>query len=364
MVAKPARIMVGMRYLGLFVMLLVMQMAWAFPRVGVHQGFTRLVFDVPTGTQFAVGQNGNTFRIGFNGVKVAPASGAVNSYEVRDYRVAVEGNMSVAYIQIQPGVSYKIMTIPGETGQQARVVVDFVGSVPTPGEIHPVVVIDPGHGGSDPGAVGFVVEKELTLDLAFRLKRYLEARGIEVILTRETDTHLSTAKVQDLSMRAGMADPRKTLFVSIHANSAARPAQGIETYYLGRALEPGVLSLAVKENGGGEVGSQLTQQAQNSVNRIMADLIAQTNLDFSRRLASSVQGSLLQSTGGKDRGVQSAPFYVIRNARIPAILVEVGFVNHPVEGKNLATGAYRDRVVEGIGGGILNFLGDGAFVYR
>ena len=165
-------------------------------------------------------------------------------------------------------------------------------------------------------------------------------------------------------MRAGMADPRKTLFVSIHANSAARPAQGIETYYLGRALEPGVLSLAVKENGGGEVGSQLTQQAQNSVNRIMADLIAQTNLDFSRRLAYSVQGSLLQTTGTKDRGVQSAPFYVIRNARIPAILVEVGFVNHPVEGKNLTTGPYRDRVVEGIGGGILNFLGDGAFVYR
>lgn len=343
--------------------MLVAQMAWAFPRVGVHEGFTRLVFDVPTGTQFAVGQNGNTFRIGFNHLKIAPSSGVVGSYEVRSYRVVGEGNMSVAYVQIEPGVSYKIMTIPGESGQ-ARVVVDFVGSVPTPGEIHPVVVIDPGHGGSDPGAMGFVVEKELTLDLALRLKRYLEARGVEVILTRETDTHLSDAKVQDLSMRAGMADPRKTLFVSIHANSAAQHAMGIETYYLGRALEAGVLQLAVKENGGGEVGSQLTQQAQATVGRIMADLIAQTNLDFSRRLAHSVQGSLLQTTGSKDRGVKSAPFYVIRNARIPAILVEVGFVNHPVEGKNLATGPYRDRVVEGIGGGILNFLGDGAFVYR
>jgi N-acetylmuramoyl-L-alanine amidase len=221
------------------------------------------------------------------------------------------------------------------------------------------VVIDAGHGGIDPGAVGFVVEKEVTLDMALRLRQLLQKEGIEVILTRSSDTHLSPDKATDLGLRAEMAHSKRNLFVSIHVNSASNPAQGLETYYFGHSIDPGLLAQVIRENGGGELGRRLTREAQSVGERLVRDLIAQSNLKFSRQLAHLVHGAMLQATGAVDRGVRQAPFYVIRNARIPAILVEVGFANHPEEGRRLQTSAYRQALAEALARGILRFLNGG-----
>ncbi|KIQ53507.1 N-acetylmuramoyl-L-alanine amidase family protein, partial [Meiothermus taiwanensis] len=222
-----------------------------------------------------------------------------------------------------------------------------------------VVVIDPGHGGLDPGAVGFVVEKEVTLDLALRLRQLLQKEGIEVVLTRSSDTHLSPDKATDLGLRAEMANSKRNLFISIHVNSAPNAAQGIETYYFGSTLDQSLLAQVIRENGGGELGQRLTREAQSVGERLVRDLIAQSNLKFSRQLAQYVQSALVQATGAADRGVRQAPFYVLRNARIPAILVEVGFANHPVEGRRLQTSQYRQTLAEALARGILRFLNNG-----
>jgi N-acetylmuramoyl-L-alanine amidase len=223
-----------------------------------------------------------------------------------------------------------------------------------------VVVLDPGHGGTDPGAVGFVHEEGVVLDVALRTRRLLEARGIRVIMTRAADRHLSANKAADLELRAAMADSKRTLFVSIHANAAERAAQGIEVYYFGETIDQRLLSKAILENGGGALGQRLTREARSVAQRLMSDLLAQANLKFSEQLALKTLHAMVRETGAINRGIHTAPFYVIRSARIPAILVEIGFVNHPVEGKKLASSTYRDRLASGLAGGMVAFLNQGS----
>lgn len=105
--------------------------------------------------------------------------------------------------------------------------------------------------------------------------------GIRVLLTRSTDQHLSADKVADLGLRAAMADSKRTLFISIHANASKRAAQGIEVYYFGETIDQRLLSKAILENGGGSLGQRLTQEARSVAQRLMRDLLAQANLKFS-----------------------------------------------------------------------------------
>jgi N-acetylmuramoyl-L-alanine amidase len=227
----------------------------------------------------------------------------------------------------------------------------------------PVVLLDPGHGGIDPGMVGYVVEKEAVLDVALRLRRLLLREGIEVRLTREKDTHLSPDKRTDLSMRASMADSsRVNLFISIHVNaSPTRTARGVEVFYFGRAQDPRVLAQVIRENGGGEVGKRLTEEARSVTERILSDVVAQANQRFSQRLAETLGRSLSQATGSPYRGSFPGDFFVLRYAKVPAVLVEIGFGDHPVEGRNLADPDYREKVAQGLLSGVLTFLGSGAF---
>jgi N-acetylmuramoyl-L-alanine amidase len=227
----------------------------------------------------------------------------------------------------------------------------------------PVVLLDPGHGGIDPGMVGYVVEKEVVLDVALRLRRLLLREGIEVRLTREKDTHLSPDKRADLSMRASMADSSQVnLFISIHVNaSPTRTARGVEVFYFGRAQDPRVLAQVIRENGGGEVGKRLTEEAKTAAERILYDIVAQANQRFSQRLAETLGRHLSQATGSPYRGSFPGDFFVLRYAKVPAVLVEIGFGDHPVEGRNLADPDYREKVAQGLLAGILTFLGNGAF---
>ena len=176
-----------------------------------------------------------------------------------------------------------------------------------------VVIIDPGHGGPDPGAVGIggIQEKEIVLDISNRISAILEQQGVSTVLTRTSDIDL------DLAPRVELADRvRATVFVSIHANAItmARPdVNGLETYYY----------------------------------------------DSGYDLARMIHASVLQTAPIRDRGVRSARFYVLRKSSMPSVLVETGFVTGAEDAANLANSAHRQRMAEGIARGILQYIRGG-----
>ncbi len=205
--------------------------------------------------------------------------------------------------------------------------------------------------------VGYIVEKEVTLDVALRVRDLLVKRGVEVILTRDRDRDLSHDKAKDLNLRAAMANAGTVnAFVSIHVNAASPAAQGIETWVFGQLLETHNRTLAVRENGGGDLGERVTRETANVAGNLLGDLLAQSNLTYSRKLAQSVQKNLIRATGAVNRGIGTAPFRVIRDARTPAILIEVGFGTHPVEGRKLADATYRAKMAAAIADSIGDFL--------
>jgi len=362
------------RLLALF---LLVSLAFANPRLGLHEGFTRLVFDLPQGSHYRLVDREGRLTLELE-VALPTADVRVDSPELLGYRIAGK----TVELRLRPGVRVKAFVLKGTVPGTYRLVLDFqkaplpVAKKPDPPK--PVVVLDPGHGGPDPGAthafpgLGLLMEKKITLDVALRVQRILEAKGVQVILTRSSDTDLAPPaetdlwkrKLADLKKRALMADPKKTLFVSIHVNAAPHPARGVETYFLGRAADPEALRLAVWENGGGAVGKRLTRETETLTDKVLKDLLAQANLAFSEELARKIEARLSQAAGSPDRGVHSAPLYVLRYARIPAVLVEVGFINHPQEGRALATPTHRQAVAEGIAEGILQFLANGAYAFK
>ncbi len=350
-----------------------MGLALAWPRVGVHPGFTRVVFDLPTPQARYTLKEGNPIEILFPGLQMPPREEVVNSKEVASVQVLRGGEGTRVLIRTPGPVELRLERYQ----DPERLVLDLLApdkraqDPPSPSPRaqppslpKPVVLLDPGHGGVDPGMVGYVVEKAVTLDVALRLKRLLEAQRIQVLLTRDRDTHLSPDKREDLARRAAMADSsRVNLFLSIHVNaSPTRTARGVEVYYFGRAPSPEVLAQVVRENGGGEIGRRLTEEARSAAERILLDILAQSNQRHSRELAETIGRKLSQATGSPYRGSFPGDFFVLRYARVPAVLVEVGFGDHPVEGRNLADPAYRERVARGLLQGVLTFLARGAYL--
>lgn len=220
------------------------------------------------------------------------------------------------------------------------------------------VVIDAGHGGSDPGMVSqWVTEKEVTLDVALKVRDILRKHGVEVQMVRTTDKHLSADKATDLNLRSQMAEADKvSAYIAIHVNAGKPEAQGIETYYFGQPMSGSNRTLAVAENGGGDIGRRLTQKAANTAQSAIGDILAQAKLSFSQQLAQQVQSNLLRSTGAVNRGVHTDAFYVIRNPKTAAILTEIGFGTSAQEGPKLANSAYRSKIAQAIASAILNFL--------
>lgn len=191
-----------------------------------------------------------------------------------------------------------------------------------------VIVLDPGHGGSDRGTRGRSArEKTLTLDLAQRVQRHLAGSGARVLLTRASDRAVSLESRSEFA-RAKRAD----LFVSLHFNSGGS-ATGIETYCLPPA---GASSTA------SSWWQRLTGE-RNSGNRFDAD---------NAWLAHCVQSALLRATRAEDRGVRRARFQVLRDASCPAILVEAGFLSNVAEERRILSVEYRERLAKAIADGI------------
>jgi N-acetylmuramoyl-L-alanine amidase len=206
------------------------------------------------------------------------------------------------------------------------------------------IVVDAGHGGADPGAIGptRVREKEVTLNIARRLARKLRADGFEVILTRDSDRYLA------LEERTAIANTaRGDLFVSIHANAHPRRSlAGVETYFLNVADDRYAARLAARENG-------LGAGAQGEVGRILTDLDAKASAGVSHRLAQLVQREVCSGVrarvgGVQDLGVKSALFYVLLGARMPAVLVETAFISNRAEEARLASAGYQDEVAASV----------------
>lgn len=219
------------------------------------------------------------------------------------------------------------------------------------------IVLDPGHGGEKHGAVGpgAVREKDVALAISLAVEAELQRRGHEVILTRWTDLALGLAARVDVANEKA-AD----LFVSIHANSmptreARARAHGVETYFLSAdASDEAAAALAHAENADdGVAGGDV---AGDALGKILADLARSEAHAHSSRLAYAIHQALVVGTGARDRGVRQAPFVVLEGARMPAVLLEVGYISHPGEAKRLVDPEYQSRIAGAIASGIGSFL--------
>ncbi len=208
------------------------------------------------------------------------------------------------------------------------------------------IVIDPGHGGKDPGAVSQTrQEKQIVLSLSKTLRDILVKKGYNVRLTRETDVYIPIRK------RTQFATNQKAdLFISIHANaSTSHKAVGIETYYLALASDESARMTARRENIGAEYNMK-------ELDALVGRILKESKSTESRRLAQLIQAQLTSGKQVKNRGVKHAPFVVLIGTKVPAVLVEVGFISNPTEGKKLTTKAYQRQLATAIAKGIEQYI--------
>ncbi len=213
------------------------------------------------------------------------------------------------------------------------------------------IVIDPGHGGHDPGAqTRGLNEADLVLDVALRLQQLLlKASGFEVVLTRDTDIFIPLEERTAIANRAG-AD----LFLSIHANASRNAkAHGVETYFLNFASNPDAEAVAAREN-------SASGQTMHNLPDIVRAITLNNKLDESRDFATLVQRAMIDKLSAsnkqiRDLGVRQAPFVVLIGAGMPSILAEISFLTHQQEGKLLKTPAYRQKIAEALFAGVQEY---------
>jgi N-acetylmuramoyl-L-alanine amidase len=213
------------------------------------------------------------------------------------------------------------------------------------------IVLDPGHGGHDPGVRGNGVnEAELVLDVSLRLKKLLENQpGMEVVMTRDTDVFIPLDQRTAIANREG-AD----LFLSIHANASRNiKARGVETYFLNFAANPEAEAVAAREN-------SASGQTMHRLPDIVRAITLNNKIDESRDFADTVQKAMVRTLSTRnrelqDRGVKQAPFVVLIGAGMPSVLAEISFVSHKQEGGLLKTSAYRQQIAEALFDAIVRY---------
>ena len=214
------------------------------------------------------------------------------------------------------------------------------------------IVIDAGHGGHDPGTIGRggLQEKELVLDVALRLERLVrQDLGADVVLTRATDVFIP------LEERTAIANSRGAdLFLSIHANSSRNAsARGIETYFLNFAQDPHAEAVAARENA---ISPATLKDLQNLVKAITLNSKIDESRDFAAAVQEHMVAGVRRQHGVRDRGVHTAPFYVLIGANMPAVLAEIAFVSNPEDEKRLKAGEYREVIARSLLSGVKSYL--------
>lgn len=210
------------------------------------------------------------------------------------------------------------------------------------------VILDPGHGGKDPGCLGLMEleEKAVTLDIARRLAKLLKEAGLTVYLTRNDDRFVS------LRERTRFAnDMRGDLFLSIHCDSYDKPdVRGVETYFLKPARTKRAVEAALRENSVVKLEENAGQyQDLTEQNYILLTMATSQYIKDSEAWAAHALDALAQSTGSQSRGVDQAGFYVLMGAAMPAVLVECGYLSNPEDALLLATEHGRQKIAEGLG---------------
>lgn len=264
--------------------------------------------------------------------------------------------------QFKPGVVRVVLDLKHSGTHDAvlmanphRIVVDVERRAGGAGRRHLAVrkiVLDPGHGGKDPGAVGVggLREKDVVLRVGRVLApRLREEMGVDVVLTRNRDVFVP------LKERTAIANREKAdLFLSIHSNASRnRRAAGLETYYLDKTTDEATLKLAAREN-------RTARRNLTDLQIMLSDLKLNVYLPDSISLASHLQSSLVKKTRpryprAKDLGVKKGLFYVLVGARMPAALAELFFVSNRREARELQRPAMRKAIVEGLSRGIKNY---------
>ena len=221
----------------------------------------------------------------------------------------------------------------------------------------PLVMIDPGHGGYDPGTQSSsgIVEKDVALDISRKLVEALKARGIRTQMTRDSDDFIA---LSERTRRANLANA--DLFVSIHLNSSPNPqTTGIEVYYLNNTTDRATIRLARMEN----VGVTGTSAPRDSnLNYILADLRQNYKANEAASLARMIDTQTVSDLDThlglqvNPLGAKMGPFYVLVGAHMPAVLVECGFLSSAYEAQQLASAQYQETLAQGIASAVASYL--------
>ena len=316
---------------------------------------TRVVLTFAKKVTCTAAQDGGKIKVGCSGaIAPEPASGKLDDAILESF--GMDGDRGLVLVTGRGFTRLDTFELKNPT----RLVLDLSGTrsgkttahAATPAKALPVIVIDPGHGGVETGAIGpsGLQEKDLTLDLARRLKSLLERQGTTVVLTRDDD------RVLPLDDRTAIANHnRAMLFISIHLNASKRKsAVGAETYFLATAATDaeartlaGLENKAYEPPGTNDAGTPEVPR-DRGLELILWDLAQNSFLAESSKLAESVQTELNTMTGVRDRGVRQAPFRVLMGATMPAILVEAGFISNPEEEARFKDDAYKEKIAEAI----------------
>lgn len=276
-------------------------------------------------------------------------------YNSNTLRLVIE-NSSKLSIRFKTEFSQLLINIKNASGSVSKVASKYKKVSPKRLDRNKVIVIDPGHGGKDPGAVGYKKyrEKIVVYQIARELKNILKARGYKVYMTRDKD------KFVKLSNRTKFANRKDAdIFISIHANAIgrknAKKVHGIECYFLNRSRSARAKKVAAKENSADLsdmdfYGKESFLNTVNSHNIVAANKLA---IDLQRGMLGSLNKSYKNV---KDGGVREGPFWVLVGAQMPSVLVEVGFLTHPTEAKRLVNRKYQNSLAKGLANGVERYF--------
>lgn len=302
----------------------------------------RYVFDIKT-SMLTSSQNIN--KNGIDNIKIA-------QYSPETLRLVIENSSSVEISHTLNSAKLEIklkteLHKPLEVADKA---------VPIRGDRDKVIVIDPGHGGNDPGAIGYNKhqEKMVVLNVSQELEKILKSRGYKVFMTRDSDEFIK------LSRRTQYANEKNAnIFVSIHANAVgngnANEVQGIECYFLSPSRSTRAKKVAALENSADI--SEMNMYGKDSY----LNLLNHHNILASNKLAIDLQRGMLGSLNQKykdvrDGGVREGPFWVLVGAQMPSVLVEVGFMSHPKESARLVDDVYIKNMARGLADGVERYF--------
>lgn len=324
-------------------------------RTGQHSKETvRVVLDIESISDYKIFSLPDPFRV------VIDIRGDRRPIAIKAKKIPVKHPKILAQVEEQPPVlrqQKKTQPAPGEEQELIRqesieVAEEGFSLAQQLGLGVRRIVIDPGHGGKDPGAIAHgLKEKDVVLSLAHKLKKYLETTlGCEVLLTRDDDTYIP------LEERTAIANGNNAdLFLSLHINAhPQKNVKGLETYFLNLSSSKEAMRVAAFENA-------TSQLHMSDLQDVLADIMKNSKVHESSRLANNVHATLvsgLEASGFplKDLGVKQAPFYVLIGAEMPAILLEVAFISNPEEARLLQNGDFLDSVAIKASQGIESYI--------